>query len=89
MTICVPNSPRLLHACYVLEPPPPNSLSGVQASFLLPIYSQKAQLKALKSSEFRDFQQPKFDQNLGKIPRFVCMVPLVGSRKYRRDVLKL
>jgi len=79
VTTWVSNSPRLLHACYVLEPPPPNSLSGVQASFLLAIYSQKAQLKALKSSDFRDFQYPKFDQNLRKIPRFVCMVPLVGS----------
>jgi hypothetical protein len=50
---------------------------------LLAIYSQIEKLQVLKSNAFGDFQEPKFDQILRKITRFLCMVQ-VGSQKYRK-----
>jgi hypothetical protein len=40
----------------------------------------------LKSSSFRDFQQPEFDRNLRKIAKFQHMVQSRGSQKKEEEV---
>jgi hypothetical protein len=62
----------------------------LSAFFLLAIYSQNAilKIKLIKSSAFRDFQEPKIDQILRKIARFLHMRSSREAKNYKKDVLQ-